>query len=125
MPGKARRVASRQAQLGRKRKRQQARPSDAQPAVLVPAEIEDDSTVTESQTAAEPPRPTPPPAPIRPSPVAARNNAATPASAGFRSPGRARRERPATYNYIGSEVRRILGMSSVVLAVIIVLGIVL
>ena len=33
MPGKARRVASRQAQLGRRRKRQQSRPEDSQSAV--------------------------------------------------------------------------------------------
>ena len=33
MPGKARRVASRQAQLGRRRKRQQTRPEDSRAAV--------------------------------------------------------------------------------------------
>ena len=41
------------------------------------------------------------------------------------NPGRGRRERPAAYQYVGSELRRIMVLASVVVAAIIGLGFVL
>ncbi len=146
MPGKARRVASRQAQLGRRRKRQQNRPDDDQPAVTQtkPAEqaeppasndlpavqespvqdspVMDSSKVEAPEAPAE--RPTPRPSrPYRPSPVAARTAEGDliPARGGARG----RRDRLSAQVNIGTEIKRILAMSSTVLAIIIVLGIVL
>ena len=117
MPGKARRVASRQAQLNR-RKRQQRGPSGI-PAVEATAATEDQQSAEETTsqaigvvnsseaTAAEPA-------------AAATAAARAPRPAG---PGRLRREHVASANYIGAELRRILIMGSVILAIIIVLGI--
>ena len=138
MPGKARRVASRQAQLGRRRKRQQNTPENSQTAVpqtnlegqadqQAPTEL---SAVPESpvvdapETTTPPARPTPRPhRPPRPSPVAARSTDGE--SIPARGGARGRRERLVTQNNIGTEIRRILAMSATVLAVIIALGIVL
>ena len=154
MPGKARRVASRQAQLGRRRKRQLSRPDDGQPAVTpaspaadaeqqgsndlsaVPESPELDSPELDSpvldsnavetpETPAEGPtaRPARPSRPYRPSPVAARTTEGDliPARGGARG----RRDRISAQVNIGAEIKRILAMSSTVLAIIIVLGIVL
>ena len=121
MPGKSRRVASRQAQLSRKRKRAQKGPADSIPSAPLPAMV--DGKQVESPPAVVPETaPTPPPAvPARPSPVTARSVPVT-AAARTRRPSRIRGESPATYNFIGAELRCILLMASVVLAVIIVLG---
>ena len=135
MPGKARRVASRQTQLRRRRKRQQISPGDGRAAVpetrpeerdgqqaldevsAVPESV--DSEVTETPT----PRARPTPRPPRPSPVADRTVDVE--SVPARSGARGRRERLPAQNNIWPEIRRILAMSSTVLAIIIVLGIVL
>jgi hypothetical protein len=120
MPGKARRVASRQAQLNRKRKRQNKGPTGI-PALGPTTEdgnghaIGDITSTQPTQTvpaavavpASEPPRRAPRPA-----------TAAT-------SPARVRGERPATENYIAAELRRILALSGVVFVVIVALGITL
>ncbi len=148
MPGKARRVASRQAQLGRRRKRQQNRPEDDRPGVphtkpaeeaepqgpanlsTVPESPAQESSLPESSVidAPEPPAPTERPAarPSRPhrlSPVAARtaDGDLTPARGGARG----RRDRITAQANIGAEIKRIVAMSSTVLVIIIVLGIVL
>ncbi len=86
------------------------------------------STDTAAATAAVRAKPVPAAAPVRTrperlSPVAARNVAATGLT--DRIPNRARREQSATHNYVGAEFRRILLLSTVVLAIIIVLGVVL
>ena len=116
MPGKARRVASRQAQLNR-RKRQQRGPSGI-PAVEVTAATEDqqstEDTTSQANGVANHPQATVPA--VTSGTAAAR----APRPAG---PGRLRREHVASANYVGAEVRRILIMASVVLVVIIVLGI--
>ena len=119
MPGKARRVASRQAQLGRKKKRQQRGASSAQPPEPVASEL--DGKQAESAVPQVPAPPAPRSAPARPSPVAARATQAVSTP----TPVRARGERPASYNYVGREIRRILVLATAVLAIIIVLGIVL
>ena len=123
MPGKARRVASRQAQLGRKKKRQQKPDNNARPPEPVATELDGQQAESAIPQVPAPPTPTPKsaPAPARPSPVAARatQTASTP------TPARTRGERPASYNYVGREMRRILVLTAAVLAIIIVLGIIL
>ena len=143
MPGKARRVASRQAQLGRRRKRQQTGHLQADSAVsetepvekadqqasndisAVPAApLPESSAVDAPETPTPAAHPTPRPSrPHRPSPVAARSADGELAPA--RSGARGRRDRISTQANIGAEIKRILAMSSTVLVVIIILGIVL
>ena len=128
MPGKARRVASRQAQLGRRKKRQQREHGDLDMPVAAPAEVDGTQDGINQSAVLEAPQAMPAPAPVRtrperPSPVAARNAAATGIT--DRLPSRARREAPASYNFVGAELRRILLLATVVLAVIIALGVVL
>lgn len=110
MPGKSRRVASRQAQLSRQRRRQNRGPSGipATPQGMAPQPSDGvDARVQGSVASARTvPRSSPP----------------VPAGSGS---ARARAERPATYNYIGAEFRRILILSGIVLAALIVLAILL
>jgi len=112
MPGKARRVASRQAQLNR-RKRQQRGPSGI-PAVEA---TEDQQSAEETASQAN--------GVVNSSEATADAPAATAAARAPRpaGPGRLRREHVASANYIGAELRRILIMGSVILVVLIVLGI--
>ena len=124
MPGKSRRVASRQAQLSRKRKRAQKEPADTILAAPLPREVDGRQAEAPPAEAPETPPTTPPEAPARPSPVAHRP-APVAAAAPVRRTSRIRGESPAVSNFIGAEVRRILLMASGVLAVIIVLGILL
>jgi hypothetical protein len=125
MAGKARRVASRQAQLGRRRKRQQKEPSGIPSPEPAPTTADgEDSTVAGLQApdaAAPVSVPSPAHAPAVPGPVAPRSTA-RPSAATF---ARVRGERPSAQTYIGTELRRILIMAGSVLAAIIVLGILL
>ena len=118
MPGKSRRVASRQAQLSRRRKRAQKEPGSTLAPAAVPVEVDGKHAEAAPAVVPEPPRPAP--APSRPSPVASRGAAAT-----TRTTSRLRGERPPSYNYVGAEMRRILLLGASVLAVIIALGVVL
>ena len=130
MPAKGRRTASRQGQL--KRKKTQKGPSgipsttreavipEDNDAVAVPAgvdeeEIESSEETETSSVAAAAPQPT------RTAPVAR-----TPRGE-FAGQGqnRLRGERPAAYLYVGAEFRRILALTSVIIAALVVLGIVL
>ncbi len=115
MPGKARRVASRQAQLNR-RKRQQRGPSGI-PAVEATAATEDQQSAEETASQAN--------GVVNSSEATADAPAATTGARAPRpaGPGRLRREHVASANYIGAELRRILIMGSVILVVLIVLGI--
>ena len=114
MPGKARRVASRQAQLNR-RKKQQRGPTGIPPVETeTPSQNQQPTENTNGQvtSVAEP----------------AQSVAATTGETRVTravGPGRLRREQVASANYVGAELRRILIMGSVILAVIIVLGITL
>ena len=122
MPGKARRVASRQAQLSRRRRKQQRVGSVPQPAVQAPAIVDGNQTETvAAPTAAPTPDAAVPAAAARPAVAAAATHPAAPA----RRPGTYRGERLAASNYVGPELRRILMLGSVVLAAIIALGIIL
>ncbi len=128
MAGKARRAASRQGQLRRKKqtKGPSGIPSTARQAVVpeteedvpVPAGVQgsdiDADALAAAEAAVAPPT-------SRPAPTAR-----TPRGefAG-QGQGRLRGERPAAYLYVGAEFRRILVLTSAVLAALIVLGIVL
>lgn len=126
MAGKSRRVASRQGELSRRRKRAQrgpsgipANPTHSQPdggggtAALAVEGAGSGASVAVAQQPATAPAPV---APERPSP----QSAAQP-----RGQGRTRGERPAAYNYVGSELRRIGLLSTVVVAALIAISIVL
>ena len=122
MPAKDRRVASRQSQLNRRRKRQQRGPRGI-PAT-VPENPSEDGQERDQAAGLSPEKTEPTPAvatvnrptsePTLPRPMAR--------TAG---PSRGRREPLNTVNYVGAELRRILVMASVVIAVIVVLAIVL
>ncbi len=126
MAGKSRRVASRQAQLSRKRKKTQKGPGPAIPAPSLPVEADGKHAEAVPDAAPVVPEPAAPPrspAARRPSPVASRSPVA--AGAPTRTPTRVRGERPPTQQYVGAEARRIVALASVVLAVIIALAVVL
>ena len=118
MPDRSRRVASRQGQLNRKRKRQQRGPSGIPVATAVPVQQDEhaDSVATDTPqtTAAIPAASTASQAP----PAADR---AVPASRPSVGP-RLRRDQASSATYVGPELRRILAMASVILVVLFVLA---
>ncbi len=108
MPAKGRRMASRQAELGRKRKRQHNR---VVAAVASPSGVPTSggaSAAAESAAAAD----SQPAAQPQTRPVAAPQRAST----------RGRLDRPAAYNYTVSEMRRISIMAGVLLAGLVALS---
>ena len=127
MAGKSRRVASRQGELSRRRKRaqrgpsgipttpsrQQPQPNGGGAAALA---VEGAGTVAPAAVAQQAAPAPAPAATERPSP----QSAVQP-----RGQGRSRGERPAAYNYVGAEVRRIGLLSTVVVAALIAISIVL
>jgi hypothetical protein len=128
MAGKSRRVASRQGELGRRRKRGQRGPAGVPTAPDSPqsqlnggaAAVASD---TVESTASSPATHVPAAATAQAAPTASR-----PASqSGTQSRGqvRLRGERPAAYNYVGAELRRIGVLSTVVVAALIVIAVVL
>ena len=120
MTGKSRRVASRQGELSRRKRRGPRGPSGipettSQPeqnGAVITAAVEAGEATTATATAA-------PQAAAAPRPAVPRN----PAQA--RGQGRPRGERPAAYNYVGAELRRIGVLSTVVVAALIVIAVVL
>ena len=122
MAGKGRRAAARQGELSRRRKRNQRGPSGIPAAQTeqqnggVTAVATDDAENSAVATQPEPQAATP-------APAVARQPA--PAPTAQRPQGRLRGERPAAYNYVGAELRRIGLLSTVVVAALIVLSIVL
>ena len=127
MAGKARRAASRQGQL--KRKKQTKGPSGipAPGRVASVPEADDVADMPENafeSTMEQEALSTSDEAIAPPVPRAASSR--TPrGELGTRGQGRLRGERPAAYLYVGAEFRRILCLTSAVLAALIVLGIVL
>ena len=127
MAGKARRAASRQGQL--KRKKQTKGPSGIPSTVRNVVAPEAGEAPNGPTNASE--------ANIDPEALETKETAAPSSlsrSAAVRTPrgeftahgqGRLRGERPAAYLYVGAEFRRILALTSAVLATLIVLGIVL
>ena len=116
MPGKARRVASRQAQLNRRKKQQRA-PRPAPVAAAVPASGSGTATAEPENGRQAAPVPSASAA-VQAAPS---EQAAAPAVRPV-SQARARREQTLSPNYTIPEVRRILLLSSVVFAAIIVLA---
>ncbi len=118
MPGKARRVAARQSQLNRKRRKQQRGPSGTPPVVAAQVQVDDppsDEVAAQPEQTSVPAR-----ASMRATPAAAQPAPASP----LRS-GRVRGERPDAYNYVGPEIRRILAMAGVVVVALVILGVLL
>ena len=129
MAGKSRRVASRQGELSRRRKRaqrgpsgipanpprQQPQPNGGGAAALAVEGAGSGSASSVAVAQQAPPAPAPA-ASERPSPQSAVQS---------RGQGRTRGERPAAYNYVGAEVRRIGLLSTVVVAALIAISIVL
>ncbi len=151
MAGKARRAAARQGQLNRKRKKSQRGPTGIPVAGVAESEVSVDDSVdspiessvdgatdsplravadTENGVASADAVATPAPATATPARTGNASRTA-PAARGARTAsvpqgsGRIRGERPAAYNYVGAEIRRIGILSVSVIAVLIVLGIVL
>jgi len=114
MPAKGRRVASRQAQLGRKRRRQD-RSSDGLSVVgPVPVAVESQTSGSVSTQAQESVEPEQAPAAV----VAQRPESASQP----RRTARTRIDRPTASNYIGPELRRISILSGGLFAVLVVLA---
>jgi len=121
MAGKSRRVASRQSQLTRRKKRQQRGPSG------IPVTAGQPVTVVEG-TGGDDPGGTLPSAAPQPAAAATMRATAVPATAApspTRSPSRSRDERPSAYTYTGPEIRRILIMAATGFSVLIALTFVL
>lgn len=117
MPAKGRRIASRQAQLGRRR-RQQNRKTEESLAVSVaaPADIPAETAGPANAAAA--------------ATGSAAAESAGPAAAPARAPrrpaaGQTRTDRSAAYTHLGSEVRRILILAGILLAVLVGLSFVI
>ena len=118
MPAKGRRIASRQAQLGRRR-RQQSRKAEENGSVTVaaPADIPPETAAPANGAAAVP-------AAADSVSAAATGPATAPARAPRRS-GQPRTDRAAAYTHLGSELRRILILAGILLAVLLGLSFVL
>ena len=114
MPGKGRRIASRQAQVGRKRRRQLRGPSGVPEAGSATAIAEQEEGGEVANVAAQVPSPA---ARVR-RPVVP---AAVPSS--VPNPARIRGERPAATNYVKAEVLRILIMAGTLTAVLMVISV--
>lgn len=119
MKGKGRRVASRQAEIGRKRRRQSRATADVAADGHLVAE-EDAPVATAAPGAQVEPQSS---APVSPQQSPAQPSPAR--SSPQRNAPRNRFDRPAAYNYVASEVRRILIMSGILLAVLIALSFVI
>ena len=125
MAGKSRRVASRQGELSRRRKRAQRGPSGIPATPAQPQQSRGGVPALAVETAGS----------AAPAAVA-QQSAAAPAPAAAERPsnqnavqprgqGRPRGERPTAYNYVGSELRRIGILSTVVVAALIAISVVL
>lgn len=113
MPGKGRRVASRQAQVGRKRRRQLRGPSGVPEAGSGTAIAEQDEAAEGAAVVAD-----------VTSPVARVRQPAAPAAMSGNAPipARLRGDRPAATNYVKAEVVRILIMAGTLTAVLILIS---
>ena len=125
MAGKSRRVASRQGELSRRRKRAQRGPSGipATPARPQPQQNGGGAAALAVEAAGSA---APAAVAQQSAPAPAVAERPVPQSAvQTRRQGRPRGERPAAYNYVGSELRRIGILSTVVVAALIAISIVL
>jgi hypothetical protein len=126
MAGKSRRVASRQGELSRRRKRAQRGPSGIPASPARPQPQENGGAVLAVETAASGASPAvAQQAPPAPTPAAAERPVPQSRAGENRGQRRTRGERPAAYNYVGAELRRIGILSTVVLAALIAISVVL
>lgn len=119
MPAKGRRIASRQAQLGRRR-RQQNRKTEESLAVSVaaPADIPAETAAPANAVAT--------PAAAETARASTAGASAAPARAPRRpAAGQTRTDRSAAYTHLGSEMRRILILAGILLAVLVGLSFVI
>ena len=114
MPGKGRRVASRQAQLGRRRRKQNRGPSGAPAAE---PDVKEATRSTASSVATEAKEPAATPQNAR-APVSSRPVAVSPQT----RPARGRADLTSAYQYVMPELRRIGIISGILLVVLIVLA---
>ena len=119
MAGKSRRVASRQSQLTRRKKRQQRGPSGIPATEGGPVSVAEDTGADDSAGTL------PSAAPQSATAAVAKAVPATAARSQTRAPSRSRDERPAAYTYTAPELRRILVMAATGFAVLIALTFVL
>ena len=127
MAGKSRRVASRQGELSRRRKRAQRGPSGIPATPAHPQSQENGGgavLAVEAAVGGGSPAVAQQAAPA-PTPAAAERPASQGSAVQSRGQGRVRGERPAAYNYVGAELRRIGILSTVVLAALIAIAVVL
>ena len=110
MPAKGRRIASRQAQLGRRRRQSRKIEESGTVTVAAPADIPQETAAPANGAAAAIPAATT----AANTPAA---TAATPARTPRRS-GPTRTDRAAAYTHLGSELRRILILAGILLAVL-------
>ncbi len=109
MPAKGRRIASRQAQLGRRRRQSRKTEEGGTVTVAAPADIPTETAATANGAAAAPAASTPT--------TDGMATAATPARSPRRS-GLTRTDRAAAYTHLGAELRRILILAGILLAVL-------
>ncbi len=120
MAGKSRRVAARQSQLNRRRKKQQRGPSGIPAAVPEPADpaSQEEGSTTNGAVA------TTQPVQTRSVRSYAPATPEHPAGSG-RSRGLSREEAAPAYQYMGPEIRRIIVMAGIAFAVLVILKFVL
>ena len=127
MAGKSRRVAARQSQLNRRRKKQTRGPSGIPSAVSAPSETAASGTSSDEEGAASNGAvATAETAQTQPAPArSARPNAPAAPMRRSRSQGMLREETLPAYQYMGPEIRRIAAMAATAFVVLVVLKFVL
>lgn len=122
MPGKARRVASRQAQLNQRRRRQQRGPRGIPTAAVEPIlhDGQDNAGIATHAMGPEAPAQARPRSTTSPTPAAGRTSTAALRPSG---PLRGRREHAPGVNYVGAELRRILVYAGLVLVALLALAV--
>ena len=121
MAGKSRRVASRQSQLTRRKKRQQRGPSGIPATAGQAVGVVDNTGTGDSAGTLPAAAPQPAGAAAVGTTAVPAESAPSPARSQTRSPSRSRDERPAAYTYMAPELRRILIMAATGFAVLIAL----
>ena len=110
MPAKGRRIASRQAQLGRRRRQSRKTEESGTVTVAAPSDIPTETAAPANGAAAIPA--------TTASPTTDGMAAATTPARAPRRSGQLRTDRAAAYTHLGSELRRILILAGILLAVL-------
>lgn len=109
MPAKGRRIASRQAQLGRRRRQSRKTEEGGAVTIAAPSDIPTETAAPANGAAAMP---------AAVAPATDGMAAATPPARAPRRSGPTRTDRAAAYTHLGSELRRILILAGILLAVL-------